>query len=68
MRNMYYRKERKMTMNPNYYEESKFRGKELARAYVPFQYMSQIYSAEEALINGTLFPELNKPYEYYRGY
>lgn len=52
-------------MSPNYYyEESKIREKELAKAYVPFQYMNQVYSAEEALRNGTLFPELNRPYEY----
>lgn len=35
---------------------------ELARAYVPFQKLCSIYSPEEGLINGTIFPELNKPY------
>lgn len=30
----------------------------LARAYVPFQKFCSIYDAEEALIKGTVFPEL----------
>lgn len=28
-------------------------------AYVPFQYLNDIYSVTDALSNGTLFPELN---------
>ena len=52
----------------NYYEKTKSNDKPLARAYVPFQYMNQVYSSEEALIKGTLFPELYKPYEYMKGY
>ncbi|HLR33987.1 MAG TPA: spore coat associated protein CotJA [Tissierellales bacterium] len=36
--------------------------KQLARAYVPFQIMNQIFSPEEALRKGTLFPELYEPY------
>jgi len=35
----------------------------LARAYVPFQIMNQVFSPNEALKNGTLFPELYRPYE-----
>ena len=38
------------------------RNKELARAYVPFQIMNQVFNQEEALRRGTLFPELYKPY------
>ncbi|MDD2446830.1 MAG: spore coat associated protein CotJA [Tissierellia bacterium] len=38
------------------------RTKELARAYVPFQIMNQVYNQQEALRRGTLFPELDKPY------
>ncbi len=36
--------------------------KQLARAYVPFQIMNQIFSPEEAFRKGTLFPELYEPY------
>ena len=35
---------------------------DLARAYVPFQIIGQIYSPREALKKGTLYPELYKPY------
>lgn len=35
---------------------------DLARAYVPFQVMGQVYSPREALKKGTLFPELYRPY------
>lgn len=48
----------------NYFEQSSSRDKNLARAYVPFQYMNQVYSPEEALRKGTIFPELYKPYEF----
>ena len=34
-------------------------------AYVPVQIMGEIYSPEEALSNGTLFPELNLPISVY---
>lgn len=37
-------------------------GCQLAKAYVPFQVLNQIYSQSEALQRGTLFPELYKPY------
>lgn len=37
--------------------------KQLARAYVPFQIMNQIFSPSEALRKGTLFPELYQPYK-----
>ncbi|NLW23115.1 MAG: spore coat associated protein CotJA [Tissierellia bacterium] len=47
-------------MNRDYYYD---RGKELARAYIPFQIMNQVFSPEEALIRGTLFPELYMPYK-----
>lgn len=39
----------------------------LARAYVPWQRFGRTYSPREALMRGTLFPELFWPYEkYYR--
>ena len=49
-------------MNENYYYG---REKEniLARAYVPFQIINQVYSPSEALKRGTLFPELYRPYK-----
>ncbi|PAB59912.1 spore coat associated protein CotJA [Anaeromicrobium sediminis] len=34
----------------------------LARAYVPFQRLDKTYSPEEALMRGTLFPELYQPF------
>lgn len=34
----------------------------LAMAYVKDQPFGAVYSASEALNNGTLFPDLNKPY------
>ena len=35
---------------------------ELAEAYVPIQKMNRIYPPDKALINGTVFPELSRPY------
>ena len=35
----------------------------LAMAYVPMQKYNSAYEQSEALMNGTLFPELNKPFE-----
>ncbi|AZO94175.1 spore coat associated protein CotJA [Iocasia frigidifontis] len=41
----------------------------LAHAYVPFQHYSEHYRPEQALMRGTLFPELWMPYRPgYRGY
>lgn len=37
---------------------------EYARAYVPFQYYTEAFSPQEALMKGTLFPELYQP-EYF---
>lgn len=34
----------------------------LARAYVPFQKLCSIYDKDEAMIKGTIFPELARPY------
>ena len=34
----------------------------LAMSYVPYQKFNNYYSEEEALMNGTLFPELDKPF------
>ncbi|MDF9408924.1 spore coat associated protein CotJA [Pelotomaculum isophthalicicum JI] len=35
---------------------------QLARAYVPWQKMGQVFSPAEALAHGTIFPELVSPY------
>ncbi|MCM1427033.1 MAG: spore coat associated protein CotJA [Eubacterium sp.] len=35
----------------------------VAMAYVPWQRLTNIYEdLDEALLNGTIFPELNKPF------
>lgn len=39
----------------------------LAMAYVPMQCLKNAYCLEEALFNGTLFPELNKPFTGMKG-
>ena len=37
---------------------------EVTMAYVPWQHLTCIYeNLDEALMNGTIFPELNKPFE-----
>ena len=48
-------------MNESYYYNKNNEGN-LARAYIPFQIMNQIFSPDEALKKGTLFPELYRPY------
>lgn len=40
---------------------------QLARAYVPIQYMNKVYDPKEALEHGTLFPELYQPYKIDKG-
>lgn len=35
----------------------------VAMAYIPFQSLGQLYSDDEALMAGTLFPELDKPFK-----
>ncbi len=35
----------------------------LAMAYVPMQKFGEVYSEEDALERGTLFPELDKPFK-----
>ena len=37
-------------------------------AYVPYQNAGKLYSPEHAIQQGTLFPELNKPFKAYKGY
>lgn len=39
----------------------------LAMAYVPWQHFNSVYEPDCALKNGTIFPELNKPFLGKRG-
>lgn len=50
-------------MNGDFYYYGKRNEEALARAYVPFQIMNQVFSPSEALKKGTLFPELYRPYK-----
>lgn len=36
--------------------------KAVAMAYVPWQFFSKSYEPQKALMVGTIFPELNKPF------
>ncbi|MDR1067148.1 MAG: spore coat associated protein CotJA [Clostridiales bacterium] len=36
---------------------------DLARAYVPYQRIRMLYSPEDGICRGTIFPELDKPYD-----
>ena len=50
--------------NENYSEIPRFPNKTpLAMAYVPFQQWEELYDADKALNRGTLFPELDLPFE-----
>lgn len=35
----------------------------IAMGYVPWQYLNTLYEPDKALQVGTIFPELNKPFE-----
>ncbi|WP_330416318.1 spore coat associated protein CotJA [Roseburia sp. AM16-25] len=35
----------------------------VAMGYVPWQYLSNLYEPDKALKVGTIFPELNKPFD-----
>ncbi len=52
-------------MYPNNYNKPSMRPKyKLAHAYVPYQYLKNVFRPNEALCKGTLFPELYMPYKY----
>lgn len=34
----------------------------LAMAYIPFQKLESVYTAEQGLMSGTMFPALDKPF------
>jgi len=43
--------------------QSIFTDYRLAEAYIPFQNYGQIFDPRTALMNGTLFPDLYRPYK-----
>lgn len=48
---------------PNYYPDKSIDNFTVAMSYVPWQHFNQIYeNLEEAYREGTIFPELNKPF------
>lgn len=50
-------------MNKNYENKCTLAGKcELARPYIMNQTFTKTYPLEEALMRGTIFPDLYKPY------
>lgn len=58
-----YKKYERYAMQEYRFEQILDRG-EVAMAYVPWQHLTYIYeNLDEALMVGTIFPELNKPFE-----
>lgn len=45
-----------------YYCPQPILGARLAHAYVPFQWLCCLYPPEKGLEQGTIFPELDRPY------
>lgn len=45
-----------------YYSAASILNPRLAHAYVPFQYLCCIYPPLKGLQQGTIFPELDRPY------
>lgn len=45
-----------------YYCPQPITGARLAHAYVPFQCLFCLYKPEKGLMQGTIFPELDRPY------
>lgn len=43
--------------------EQTIKVRRLAEAYVPFQKLCSLFEPDESLIKGTVFPELNQPYQ-----
>ncbi len=48
--------------NPNDLYPVSMEMPQLAHAYVPFQFLSCLYTPEVGLKRGTIFPELDRPY------
>jgi hypothetical protein len=46
----------------NHQQPDPLRGLAIAMGYVPWQHMTTTYEPDKALREGTIFPELNKPF------
>ncbi len=44
------------------FSDTKLKDLPIAMAYVPMQKWNEVYSENDALCRGTLFPELDKPF------
>ncbi|WP_258359078.1 spore coat associated protein CotJA [Moorella sulfitireducens (nom. illeg.)] len=51
------------SLGENKVEKQSFGGYELARAYVPWQRYTNRWDPMEGLVQGTIFPELYRPYQ-----
>lgn len=51
----------------SYAASSCLNNKPIAMAYVPWQHFNSVYEPDKALMCGTIFPELNKPFLGKRG-
>ena len=49
-------------MNPSKFSDVPLDKLPIAMAYVPFQKLGEVYTENDALERGTLFPELDKPF------
>ncbi|MBO5912436.1 MAG: spore coat associated protein CotJA [Clostridia bacterium] len=47
---------------PMKFSDTKLKDLPIAMAYVPMQKWTEVYTEEDALCRGTLFPELDKPF------
>lgn len=65
-RNSYCPRNTNMANMPNNQSSPPF-DKPIAMAYVPWQTFQSVYDVETALMVGTIFPELNKPFRNYTG-
>ncbi len=52
----------KKSQSENKFNNTMLKNLPLAMAYVPFQQIEGTYSQDDALKNGTLFPNLDKPF------
>ncbi len=59
MKKGFYKGHKEMCVDEEYNED---RNMLLAHSYVPWQYYDKAFSPKEALMKGTLFPELYGPY------
>ncbi len=53
----------RMLQNSEYFKEPLPKDTVTAMAYVPYQNAGKLYAPEQALCRGTLFPDLDKPFD-----